>query len=120
MPTVNIVAELTVYDLLDAVSKLDEAEIVEFEVGFEKIWLKRNATSDEEAAQIVEKHRLPLLEQARVRELLLRNREMALTEDQERELDSYMARMDEALGETAEELLELVAKRQKVEPNRHQ
>ncbi|MCX6050178.1 MAG: hypothetical protein NT075_34200 [Chloroflexi bacterium] len=115
MPTVNIVAELTVDDLLEAVSKLDEAEIVKFEVGFEKIWLKRNAIIDEEATQIVEKHRLLPDEQLRVRELLLRNREMTLTEAEERELDSYMAKMDEALSETAEELLELATARQKKE-----
>ena len=117
MPTVNLVAELTVNDLLDAVSKLDEAEIVEFEVGFEQIWLRRNTTSDKEAAQLVEKHRLPLHQQTRVRELLLKNREMALTEDEELELDSYMTKMDEALGETAEELLKLVSHRQQKQGN---
>jgi hypothetical protein len=117
MPTVSVVAELTVNDLLDAVSKLDEAEIVEFEVGFEDIWLRRNTTSDKEAAQLVEKHRLAPHQQVRVRELLLKNREATLTEDEGLELDSYMVKMDEALGETADELLKLASQRQKKQGN---
>ncbi len=43
MPTFNLVVELTVDDLLDVVSKLDEAELAEFEIRFEQLWLSRLA-----------------------------------------------------------------------------
>lgn len=97
----------TVDELLDAVKTLDEAELVAFETGFDQIWLKRGSVSDPEMAKIVEKHRLPLHQQAQLRELLFKNREGELTEAEEIELDFYMAKMDQALEATANELLQL-------------
>lgn len=94
-------------ELLDAVKNLDEAALAEFETGFEQIWLKRSAVADPEMAQIVEKHRLPLHQQAQLRELLFKNREGELTEAEEVELDFYMAKMDQALEATAQELVKL-------------
>jgi hypothetical protein len=103
--------ELTVDDLLDAVAKLDETELAEFEVRFEQLWLSRQPVPDAEAAHIADEHRLPPRQQARVRELLDKNREEGLTDDEERELDLYMTRMDEALEQTTDELLKLAERR---------
>ena len=100
-------AQRTVDALLDAVKQLDEAELAEFETGLEQIWLKHSAVSDPEMAKIVKKHRLPLHQQAHMRELLFKNREGELTETEETELDFYMAKMDQALEATANELLKL-------------
>lgn len=107
MPILNVKTELTVDDLLDVVAQLNEKELMEFELGFEQIWIERQVATDQEAARIVEKQRLPLSQQARVRELLFKNREDELTEGEEEELDAYMAAMDQALEETADQLLKL-------------
>jgi hypothetical protein len=98
--------------LLNAVAQLDEQAFAVFETGFEQIWLQRNGLADLEAAQIVAQQRLPLPQQTRVRDLLGKNREEGLTPAEEEELDEYMAQMDQALEETAAELLKLAASRQ--------
>ncbi|MCE7987877.1 MAG: hypothetical protein DYG89_42475 [Caldilinea sp. CFX5] len=100
-------AQQTVEELLAAVQQLNEAELAEFETGFEQIWTKRNAVTDPEAAKIVENHRLPLHQQIQLRELLFKNREGELTAAEALELDFYMAKMDQALTATANELLKL-------------
>jgi len=105
--------ELTVDDLLDAVSKLDEAELAEFEVRFEQLWLSRQPAPDTEAAHIADERRLPPRQQARVRALLNKNREEGLTGDEERELDAYMTKMDEALEQTTDELFKLAERRRR-------
>jgi hypothetical protein len=58
-----------------------------------------------------------LHQQARVRELLWKNQEDCLTEEEEEELDAYMAQMDQALEETSEELLALAENRQQNQVN---
>lgn len=100
-------AQRTVEELLAAVQQLNEVELAEFEIGFEQIWLKRSAITDPAAAEIIENHRLPLQQQAHLRTLLFKNREGALTAAEEVELDFYMAKMDQALAATANELLKL-------------
>ena len=107
MATVTAAVPHTVDELLNAVKQLDELELAEFETGFEQIWQKRNIADDPEMAKIVEKHRLPLQQQIHMRELLFKSREGELTEAEEVELDFYMAKMDQALEATANELLKL-------------
>ncbi len=58
MPTLNLVTELTVDDLLDVVSRLDEAELAEFEIRFEQLWLSQPVVADKEAAYIAATRRL--------------------------------------------------------------
>jgi hypothetical protein len=86
MPTLNLVTELTMDDLLAAVSQLDEAELVEFEIRFEQLWLARSGVGDEEAAQIAVARRLSPQPQARLRTLLEKNREEGITEAEAEEI----------------------------------
>ncbi len=116
MPAVNVVVEMSVDKLLSAVADLDEDGLAVFEAGFEQLWLQRSGLINPVAAQIAEKHRLPLAQQARVRDLLWKNREEGLTEFEEDELDMYMDQMDLALEETAEELLKLAESRRQEQP----
>ena len=116
--TIEPVAQPTVEELLDAVKQLDTAVLAQFETGLEQIWLKRNTDPDPDMAKIVEKHRLPLHQQAHLRELLFKNREGELTETEETELDFYMAKMDQALEATANELLKLAELRNQKPSNR--
>ena len=116
--TIETAAQPTVEELLDAVKQLDAAELDQFETGLEQIWLQRDAEPDPEMAKIVEKQRLPLHQQAHLRELLFKNREGELTETEETELDFYMAKMDQALEATANELLKLAELRKQKPSNR--
>lgn len=117
MATVTAATPHKVDELLDAVKQLDKAELAGFETGFEQIWRKRSTEADPEMAKIVEKHRLPLHQQAHMRELLFKNREGELTEAEEVELDFYMAKMDQALEATANELLKLAELRKQKQSN---
>ncbi|MCB0064021.1 MAG: hypothetical protein KDE47_10820 [Caldilineaceae bacterium] len=116
MPTTNVTAEISVDELLNAVAKLDKSELARFEVGYEQIWRHRSSMNDSEALKIVESHRLSPQQQIRLRELLFKNREDSLTAAEEQELDFYMTTMDQALENTADELLRLAASRQQI-PN---
>ena len=78
----------------------------------QEIILNKIHNNDDEALQIVAKHRLPQYQQARVRELLFKNREGNLTDAEELELDNYMAKMDHALEVVAEGLLSLAKRRE--------
>ncbi len=118
MPTFNLVAELTVDDLLDVVSKLDEAELAEFETRFEQLWLSRPAVVDEEAAHIAEARRLAPRQQARLRALLEKNREEDITETETKEMDKYIAEIDQRLEETADDLLKLAERRRQTKVNK--
>jgi len=60
----------------------------------------------------------PLDQQARVCELLWKNREEGLTALEEEELDAYMNQMDQALEATAEEMLKLAEGREQNQPDR--
>jgi hypothetical protein len=113
MPTLNLVTELTIDDLLTVVAKLNEAELAEFEAGFDQLLLSRLPASDKEAAQIADAHRLPPGKQARLRSLLEKNREEDITEIEVAELDAYIVELDQALKQTADDLLELAKHRQK-------
>lgn len=111
MPTLNLVTELTVDDLLAVVAKLDDDELAEFEMLFEQLWLTRAGVLDREAAQIAAAHRFSPRQQVRLRTLLEKNREEVLGVDEENELDSYIAEIDEALETTADNLLKLAEQR---------
>jgi glycyl-tRNA synthetase beta subunit len=97
MPTLNLVTELTVNDLLDVIAELDDDELAEFEARFEQLWTSRFSSLDQEAAQIANLKRLSPKQQARLRALLEKNREEGLKEDEEAELDSYIAKIDRSL-----------------------
>ena len=77
MPTLNLVTEITIDDLLFVVSKLSQAEFFQFELGLVKL---KQARLDMEAAQIAAAHRLPLTKQARLSTLLEKNQESNLTQ----------------------------------------
>ncbi len=94
------------------VAALDDGALAEFEIGLERLKLQRNAMGNKAAHDIVAKHRLPAHLEARVHELLFKNREGILTQDEEDELDQWMNMMDEALISTAEELILLTQRRQ--------
>lgn len=111
MPTLNLVAELTIDDLLAVVSNLNEVELAEFEIRFEELWLSRPAPVDEEAAHLAFKQRLSPPHQARLRALLEKNREGDMTEIETEELDEYIAKIDQALEKTADDLLKLAKHR---------
>ena len=63
MPTLNLVAELTLDDLLAVVAKLDEAELTEFEIRFEQLRLARSTNLDDEAARVAAVRRLSPVQQ---------------------------------------------------------
>jgi len=63
MPTLNLVTEVTIDDLLLVVSQFCQAEFFQFELGLVKL---KQARLDTEAAQITTAHRLPLTKQARL------------------------------------------------------
>lgn len=83
----------------------------------DQIWLHRANVADPAAMEIVDSHRLPRQQQIRLRELLFKNREGSLTETEEQELDSYMAKMDQALEDAADDLLRLAENRKQILPN---
>jgi len=113
MPTLNFVAELTVDDLLTVISKLDDKELAEFEIRFERLWLSRSSIIiDKEAAEIAAAHRLSPTKQAHLQVLLEQNREEGVTEAETKALDAYLAELDGALEATAADLLKLAARRQ--------
>lgn len=111
------IAAPTVTQLLDGVQKLGETELWQFETGLQQIWQKRKTSPDPEATKIVDKHRLPLYQQARLRELLFKNSEGELTEAEEEELDFFMLKMDRALEATADELGKLFEQRKQKQNN---
>lgn len=119
MTITTVAAQPTVDELLAAVKTLDATELAEFETGFEQIWRNHSAVADPALTEIVERHRLPLRQQARMRELLFKNQEGELTEAEETELDFYMAKMDQALEATANEMLELAELRKQKPHNGH-
>ncbi len=117
MPTLNLVTELTVDDLLEVVSRLDEAELAEFEIRFEQLWLSQPAVVDKEAANIAATRRLAPRQQAQLRLLLEKNREENVTNTEAKEMDKYIAEIDRALEETADDLLKLAERRQQAKAN---
>lgn len=117
MPTLNLTAELTLDDLLTVVSRLDDDELVEFENRFEQLWLSRFTPLDREAAQIAASHRMSPGQQVHLRALLEKNRESGLTDDENAELDGYIAKIDQSLDKTANELFNLAEQREKYSSN---
>jgi len=107
-------AELTVENLIDAVSQLTPRELSEFTLRFDELRLARMASVNEQAAQIAEAYRLPSEDRLRVLELLMKNREEGLTEQEEAELDAYMHEMDRRLDQVADELFALAQRRKRL------
>ena len=120
MPTVPVMAELTVENLIDAVSQLTPRELSEFTLRFDELRLARMASVNEQAAQIAEAYRLPSEDRLRVLELLMKNREEGLTEQEEAELDAYMHEMDRRLDQVADELFALAQRRKRLGDERAQ
>ncbi len=110
MPTLNLVAELSVDDLLDVVSNLDERELEEFETRFEQMWLSYPES-------IAEARRLLPHKQAHLRTLLEQNREGYVTQTETEELDQYIANIDQTLEDTAADLMKLAERRQQEKGN---
>jgi len=113
MPTLNLVAKLTMDDLLLIISALNDDELAEFEIRFEQLWLSRSSSLDKEAAQLATARRLSPRQQVRLQALLEKNREESLTKAEEIELDAYLTDIDQALEQTAADLLELAKQRQR-------
>jgi hypothetical protein len=111
MPTVNLTAELSLEDLLLVVSNLDDDELAEFEIQFEQLWLSRFVPVDQDAARVAADQRLSPQQQIRLRALLEKNREAGLTDTEEKELDNFIANIDQSLSKTADELLNLAEQR---------
>jgi hypothetical protein len=113
MSTVSVMAELTVENLIDAVSRLTTRELSEFVLRFDELRLAQMASVNEQAAQIADAYRLPGEDRLRVLDLLTKNREEGLTDREEAELDAYMREMDRRLNQVADELLALAQRRER-------
>lgn len=113
MPTVSVTAELTVENLIDAVSQLTPRELSEFTLRFDELQLAQMASVNEQAAEIADAYRLSGGDRLRVLELLTKNREEGLTDREEAELDAYMREMDRRLNRVADELLALAQRRER-------
>jgi hypothetical protein len=99
MPTLNLVTELTIDDLLAVVAGLNDDELAEFEIRFEQLWLSRTSTLDKEAAQIANAHRLSPRQQVRLRALLDKNREEGLGAREENEFHQQVLSFENRLSE---------------------
>jgi hypothetical protein len=113
MPTVSVKAELTVKNLLDGVSQLTPRELSEFMLRFDELRLAQMLSVNEQAAQIADAYHLPGEDRLRVLDLLTKNREEGLTDQEEAELDAYMREMDRQLNQVADELLALARRRER-------
>jgi hypothetical protein len=120
MPTVSVTEELTVENLIDAVSQLTPRELSEFTLRFDELQLARKTSVNEQAAQIADAYRLPDKDRLRVLELLTKNREEGLTRLEEAELDAYMREMDRRLNQVTDELFALAQRRQQLGDERMQ
>lgn len=97
--------EFTVDDLLEAVTQLSPAEMSEFELRLDELWVTRTRFTDLEVTQIADQYRLSLPDRDRVCELLARNRENRLQAEEERELDRYLSEMERRLEAVADEIM---------------
>jgi len=104
MATVSITAELTVENLIDAISQLTSDELSEFTLRFNELQLAQVTSVNEQAAQIANAHRLSGKDRLRVLELLTKNREEGLANQEETELDTYMPSMELRLDQVADEM----------------
>lgn len=103
--------------LIRAVSSLTPPELGEFMLRFDEWQIARLSSADTQAAQIADAYRLPAKERLRVAELLVKNREEGLTENEEAELDAYIGEMDQRLEQVADQFL-VVASRQQPQKTR--
>jgi hypothetical protein len=103
MSSISVPAELTVENLIDAVSRLTTRELSEFVLRFDELRLAQMISVNEQAAQIADAYRLPGEDRLRVLELLTKNREEGLTDQEEVKLDAYMREMDRRLNQVADE-----------------
>jgi len=107
MATVSITAELTVKDLIDVISQLTSDELSEFTLCFNELQLAQVTSVDQQAVQIADAYRLPAQDRLRVLELLTKNREEGLIDQEETELDTYMRSMERRLEQVTDELFAL-------------
>ncbi len=112
MPTLNLVAELTIEDLAGAVAKLNKAQLAKFTVYLRELRQFRSTAVDKESARIAARRRFPASQRHRLHTLLQKNREVGLTAFETVEIDEYIATFDQALEKTADDLLTLAKQRQ--------
>lgn len=111
MPRVNLTADLSVTDIVNAVSMLNDVELYEFEKQFEQIWLSRISNVDKDAANIASAHRLDDVQKDRLQSLLEVNREGTLTPKEEEELNLLMGQSEQKLMDASKDLLKLASAR---------
>jgi len=112
MSTVTVSTKSEPERLIRAVARLTSDELSEFVLRFDDLQLTRMFPVDAQAARITTAHRLPVADRSRVADLLAKNREEGLSEQEEVELDAYMREMDQRLDRAADELLAIARHRQ--------
>ncbi len=111
MSTATITAKLKPDELVRAVALLPPRELSEFMLHFDEWQLARTVSVDAQPTQIADSYRLPVHDRVRVAELLVKNREQGLSEQEEGELDGYMSEMDRRLDAVADKLLAVAHRR---------
>ena len=111
MSTATSTAKLKPDELARAVAMLPPRELSEFMLHFDEWQLARTVSVDAQPAQIADSYRLPVHDRLRVAELLVKNREQGLSQQEEGELDGYMSEMDRRLDVVADKLLAVAQRR---------
>jgi hypothetical protein len=106
MPTVQVTGHLTVEELLGVVARLTPPELTQFERGWEQL-RRRPRSLREEVARRAEAYHFEPEQQARLRDLLDRNKEGSITPDEEKELDRWLKELDQRNLQLADDLLQL-------------
>jgi hypothetical protein len=109
MPTLKLVTELSISDLLTVVSAMSDAELAQFEAGLANLKQTRTETQAQQATAMAQVHRLEPDKEAQLATLLHKNREGRLTPCETEKLDSLLAESDERLMQTADSLHNLKA-----------
>jgi hypothetical protein len=106
MPTVQVTGYLTVEDLLGLVARLPPPELAQFGRGWEQL-RQRPRSLREEVAQRAEAYHFDPRQQARLSELLDRNKEGSITPGEEEEMEGLLAELDQRNLQLADDLLQL-------------
>lgn len=114
MTTATVTTKSKPERLIRAIARLSSRELSEFMLRFDDLQLTRLFPVDRQAVRIADAHRLPAGDRVRVADLLAKNREEGLTDDEEAELDAYMIEMEQRLNRVADELLSIGRRRQSI------
>ena len=117
MSTATITTQLKPDELVRAVALLPPRELSEFMLHFDEWQLARTVSGDAQPVQIADAYRLPVHDRVRVAELLVKNREQGLSEQEEHEIDGYMSEMDRRLDAVADKF-QAVARRRSIPKRR--